>query len=153
VASPPLKVKPLRDAVLLAALLSVVPSTSALVLCTMPNGSKFMGDNPPASCNAATSVSDEKPSSPAPQRDDALSKTAAGGPKLIEQREAARKAEQTRESATHVTRDSQKENLPLLRASAVMAGDGLALPHRATTLYTTSSSGLASVRSLSSGAG
>ena len=84
-----------------------VPSTSALVLCTMPDGSMFVGDNPPASCNTATSVFDETRSSPAPENDDALGKTAADGRKLIEQRKAARKAEQTRESATHVTRDSQ----------------------------------------------
>jgi hypothetical protein len=107
VATPPLKVKPMRHAVALAAVLSVAPGTSALVLCTMSDGSKFVGDNPPASCNTATSVSDETPSSPTPEITDALSKTAADGRKLIEQREAARKAEQTRESATHGTRDSQ----------------------------------------------
>jgi len=66
--------------VVLAAFLSVASRTSALVLCTMPDGSKFVGDNPPASCRVAATVPDKTPSSAAAEHDeDALSKAAAEG--------------------------------------------------------------------------
>jgi hypothetical protein len=98
----------MRDAVVLATFLSVVPSTSALVLCTMPDGSKFVGDNAPARCSTPTTVSDETPSSTkAEHDDDDLSEAAAQGRKLINKREAVRKKEEAREDTAHVSRDSQ----------------------------------------------
>jgi hypothetical protein len=64
----------------------------------MPDGSKFIGDSPPADC-IITSVSSESPGPPASQAD-ALSKTAAEGRKIIEQREAERTAGQARETTS-----------------------------------------------------
>jgi hypothetical protein len=97
-----------RFRLVLAAFLSVVPSTSALVLCTMPDGSKFVGDNPPASYSGATTVSDATPSSAiAEHDDDARSKAAMEGRELIRKREAARKKEESREEKTHVSRDNR----------------------------------------------
>jgi HNH endonuclease len=59
------------------------------------------------SCGAVTTVSDESPSSATTDHDDEnLSKAAADGRKLIDQREATRKKEETPEEAASLPRDS-----------------------------------------------
>jgi hypothetical protein len=47
-----LKLNPMRGTIALALSLGLAHIASALVLCTMPDGSKFIGDNPPASCRS-----------------------------------------------------------------------------------------------------
>jgi hypothetical protein len=42
----------MRGTIALALSLGLAHTASALVLCTMPDGSKFIGDNPPASCRS-----------------------------------------------------------------------------------------------------
>jgi hypothetical protein len=91
--------------VALAALLSVASSALPIVVCTLPDGSKFVGDQPPQNCTNAKTVADAAASSDSAQGADSLSEAAAEGRKLLDQKEAARKREDARKDAARVPRD------------------------------------------------